>query len=78
MSSLVVDLFYDENRAKFRWLRNERRETFYNERSELIEFDTSLEALQWIAREHPEYTKRIKGQQMTFDMKGDTKESDGT
>lgn len=87
MSGSIVDLFYDENHAKCRWQWG--NETFYDDQNRLIEFDTSLEALEWIDKEHPELTKRVKqGAQLTMgmtekkgaslDKKGDDVNKDGT
>ena len=70
MSGFIADLFYDKNHAKWRWRYG--NETFYNERNELIEFDTVEEAVQWLQKEKPQYTMRIKlATQLTLDTKGD-------
>ena len=75
MSGSIVDLFYDKNRNKWRWYWG--NETFYDDQNTLIEFNTAVEALKWISKEHPEMTKRIKqGTQLTMgmtDSKGDDK-----
>lgn len=72
MSGSIVDLFYDEKHALWRWVWG--NETFYDENRQLIEFNTSLEALEWIKKEHPELTARVsQGQQMTIGIKGDDK-----
>jgi hypothetical protein len=71
MSGFIADLFYDKNHAKWRWQYG--NETFYNERNELIEFDTVEEAVRWLQKERPQYTMRIKpATQLTLDTKGDT------
>ncbi|MHC4748274.1 MAG: hypothetical protein ACYTFW_00225 [Planctomycetota bacterium] len=68
MSGHIADLFYDDNRAKFRWLLG--NETFYDDKDRLIEFDTSIEAINWIKKEHPELTLRIaQGEQMTLGLR---------
>ena len=69
MSGSTVDLFYDKNRVKFRWRWG--NETFYDKNNQLIEFDTSLQALEWIKKEHPNLTVRVGENQMTLDMSDD-------
>jgi hypothetical protein len=68
MSGYIADLFYDERRAKWRWRRG--NETFYNEKNELIEFDTVTEAVRWLQSEKPQYTMKINpATQLTLDEK---------
>ena len=52
MSGKTATLFYDERRQRFRWKHG--NETYYNEKNEMIEFDTLKEAVDWIRAEHPE------------------------
>lgn len=59
MSGSVVDLFFDENRNKWRWFWG--KETFYDEDNTLIEFESSIDALSWMKQEHPELTIRYAG-----------------
>lgn len=40
-----IRLFYDEKRERFRLLRG--NETFYNERREMVEFETADQAVEW-------------------------------
>ena len=71
MSGTIAALFYDESRGAWRWIHG--KETYYNERNEMIEFYTSEEAFEWLKEEHPDMTIEVKeGQQYTLDMKGDT------
>ena len=68
MSGLIAELFYDDKWGMWRWLRG--KETFYNERNEMMEFDSSADAISWLKENHPDMTIKMKdGQQWTLDMK---------
>lgn len=57
MSGEIAVLFYDERRQRFRWQYGS--ETYYNERREMIEFETLFSAMEWIEKEHPEMVTRL-------------------
>ena len=57
MSGSIAVLFYDERRDSYRWLYG--NETFYNERSEMIEFETVHESIDWLRKEHPEMSMKM-------------------
>ena len=70
MSGEIAELYYDANRSKWRFLWG--GETFYDKSNQLIEFNTSLEALEWINKEHPQLTIKVReGEQMTLDLSDD-------
>ena len=54
----VFTTFYDKRRKKWRWLMN-GKETFYNDKDEMMEWDTEEEAVNYLRAIYPSVITKV-------------------
>ena len=54
----IFKTFYDERRKKWRWLMN-GRETLYNDKNEMMEWDTEEESINYLRAIYPSVITKV-------------------